>query len=65
MPASQQVVDAMHALAASSAVYASNPIERYFRDVHTAVTHVAMRARHACVTGGQLLLGLEPRRGYF
>jgi len=59
MTASQQVVDAMHALAASSAVYASNPIER---DVHTAATHVAMRARQACVTGGQLLLVLEPPR---
>jgi indole-3-acetate monooxygenase len=63
--AAQQVVDAMHALAGSSAVYTSNPIERYFRDVHTAATHVAMRAPQAYVTGGQLLLDLEPRRGYF
>jgi alkylation response protein AidB-like acyl-CoA dehydrogenase len=63
--ASLQVVDAMHALAGSSAVYARNPLERYFRDVHTAATHVAMRAPQAYVTGGQLLLDLEPRRGYF
>jgi len=49
----------------SSAVYATNPIERYFRDVHTAATHAAMRAPQAYVTGGQLLLDLEPRRGYF
>jgi indole-3-acetate monooxygenase len=63
--AAQQVVDAMHALAGSSAVYATNPIERYFRDIHTAATHVAMRGPQAYATGGQLLLELEPRRGYF
>jgi alkylation response protein AidB-like acyl-CoA dehydrogenase len=61
----QQAVDRVHALAGSSAVYSSNPIERHFRDIHTAATHAAMRAPQAYVTGGQLLLDLEPRPGYF
>jgi alkylation response protein AidB-like acyl-CoA dehydrogenase len=60
-----QAVDIVHALAGSSAVYRSNPLERYFRDIHTAATHGSMRVPAAYATAGQLLLGIEPAMAAF
>ena len=55
--ASAEVVDRMHTLAGGAAVYARNPIERHFRDVHTLTQHV-MVAEKTMRPLGRFLAGL-------
>lgn len=53
-----EVVDAMHELGGGTAIYARSPLERCFRDVHTASAHVMIGST---ITGaaGRVLLGLD------
>ncbi|MER7212829.1 acyl-CoA dehydrogenase family protein [Streptosporangium sp. NPDC020072] len=50
------VVDTAFRLAGTTAIYTSSPLERYFRDVHTAVKHITLSHTHF-ETVGQYLLG--------
>ena len=56
---SVEVVDSLYRLSGSSSIFESSPIERCFRDVHTAAQHLASQdARWATV--GRVLLGPSP-----
>ena len=54
-----EVVDAMFRSAGSRAIYASSPLDQYFRDIHAAAAHVQATPAHYEATG-PVLLGLEP-----
>ena len=52
-------VDLVFHAAGTNAVYRKHRLERYFRDVHTAVQHAA--GLHANIeNAGKVLLGLRP-----
>ena len=55
---SAQVVDTAWNAAGTSAIFAGNPIERRFRDIHVATQNIAIRSEHY-VTAGRMFLGLE------
>jgi alkylation response protein AidB-like acyl-CoA dehydrogenase len=55
---SARVVDLMYEAAGGTAVYRSSPLQRCFRDVHTATQH-AMVMPTTLETIGSVLLGLE------
>ena len=57
---SMQVVDTAYHAAGSTAIFAANPFERRFRDIHTVSQQLQGRSEHF-ETVGQYLLGLEPR----
>ena len=54
-----EVVDIAYALCGSSAIFAANPIQRRFQDVHTITQQVQGRLTHYD-TAGQYFLELEP-----
>jgi alkylation response protein AidB-like acyl-CoA dehydrogenase len=55
---SAAAVDLAYAIGGASSIYAQNPLQRYFRDVHVALAHV-MIAPVAVTTVGRVLLDLE------
>jgi alkylation response protein AidB-like acyl-CoA dehydrogenase len=56
---SAQAVDLVYAGAGASAIYAANPIQRCFQDVHVATQHLQGRLAHY-ESVGRHLLGLPP-----
>ena len=54
-----EVVDIAYALCGSSAIFATNPIQRRFQDVHTITQQVQGRLTHYD-TAGQYFLDIEP-----
>jgi len=56
---SLSVVDTAYHAAGSTAIFAENPFERRFRDIHTVSQQLQGRQEHF-ETVGQYLLGLEP-----
>jgi alkylation response protein AidB-like acyl-CoA dehydrogenase len=56
---SVRAVDLLFHAAGSNAVYQKNSLERYFRDIHVAVQHLAGLPA-VFESGGQALLGLKP-----
>ena len=56
-------VDSVYQLAGATGIYATSPLERYFRDIHTAVKHITLSHSHFEMVG-QFLLGgsLKMRR---
>ncbi len=57
--ASVSAVDRIYTAGGVDSIYASSPMERFFRDIHTVAAHVAMRPS-GLADGGALLLGQEP-----
>jgi alkylation response protein AidB-like acyl-CoA dehydrogenase len=55
---SQRAVDMLHGLLATSAIAKSSPLERCFRDIHTATAHV-MVGPLTYEAGGRVLLGKD------
>jgi alkylation response protein AidB-like acyl-CoA dehydrogenase len=55
----RDVVDTAYHAAGATAIFASNPFERRFRDIHTVSQQLQGRQEHF-ETVGQFLLGLEP-----
>ncbi|PON10729.1 hypothetical protein C2W62_48550 [Candidatus Entotheonella serta] len=58
-----QVVDVAYALGGASSIFASNPVQRRFRDVHTITQQIQGRLSHYD-TAGQYFLGLKPEGFY-
>ncbi|ETX03167.1 MAG: hypothetical protein ETSY2_34025 [Candidatus Entotheonella gemina] len=54
-----QVVDIAYALGGAGSIFASSPVQRRFRDVHTITQQIQGRLSHYD-TAGQFFLGLEP-----
>jgi alkylation response protein AidB-like acyl-CoA dehydrogenase len=52
-------VDLLYRLAGTSAIFQSSPLERCWRDVHTAAQHVQMQPGR-WETAGKAMLGLDP-----
>jgi hypothetical protein len=59
-----RVTDLMYHLGGSAAIYATSPLERCFRDIHTAAADIAAAPR-VYEAAGQVYLGLEPPPGTF
>jgi 3-hydroxy-9,10-secoandrosta-1,3,5(10)-triene-9,17-dione monooxygenase len=57
----------MQRLAGARGLYASNPVQRTWRDVHAIATHIVFNFQSAGEFYGRLELGLEPpaRDPYF
>jgi alkylation response protein AidB-like acyl-CoA dehydrogenase len=53
------VVDSLYRLAGSSAIFQSSPLERCWRDVHTAAQHAQVQDGR-WETAGRVLFGLDP-----
>lgn len=54
-----RVVDLMYTAAGGSSIYENCPLERCFRDVHTATQQIMLQPQH-WESVGRVLLGLEP-----
>ena len=54
-----EVVDIAYSLHSSSAIFATNPIQRRFQDIHVITQHIQGSFAHY-ETAGQHFLGLEP-----
>ena len=59
-----QAVDTLHNALGTAAIMADNPIERQFRDIHTASKHV-MIGHMTYEAAGRVLLGMEPQFPFF
>jgi indole-3-acetate monooxygenase len=62
--ASVQAVDLLHGAVATSGVFRSSPLERQFRDIHTAIAHV-MIGPLVMQAAGRVELGLGPEFPFF
>ncbi len=62
--ASVQAVDLLHGALATAAIFTGNPLERHFRDIHTAVAHV-MIGPLTLESAGRVELGMEPNFPFF
>lgn len=54
-----RIVDSLAAELGTAAIFETSPIERFIRDVHAAVKHIAMSPNNYVVTG-RMGLGLDP-----
>jgi alkylation response protein AidB-like acyl-CoA dehydrogenase len=61
---SEHAVDIIQDALATSAIFATSPLERYFRDMHTAKAHV-MIGSMTYEAAGRVLLGLDARFPFF
>ena len=61
--AAAQVVDVAYNVCGSSSIFAANPVQRRFQDVHVITQQIQGRLSHY-ETAGQFFLGLEPK-GFF
>lgn len=57
--AGAEIVTLMYRTASGTALYASNPLDRCFRDMHTAAQHFAVSSKFA-EAAGRVMLGLKP-----
>ena len=58
-----EVVDICYNLCGSSAIFASNPLQRRFQDIRVITQHLQGRPTHY-ETAGQFFLGLEPEGSF-
>ncbi|NKB36805.1 MAG: hypothetical protein GKR93_06480 [Gammaproteobacteria bacterium] len=59
-----KAVDMMYKNAGGSAVYKPNQLDRMFRDIHTAATHIRF-SDLTYIQAGRMLLGLDPKDPLF
>jgi 3-hydroxy-9,10-secoandrosta-1,3,5(10)-triene-9,17-dione monooxygenase len=56
-----EAVDLLFKISGGRGAMLSHPIQRYFRDVHTASNHAFLNADKGSVNMGGLLMGAEPK----
>ncbi|MBX7111915.1 MAG: acyl-CoA dehydrogenase family protein [Dehalococcoidia bacterium] len=61
---SVQAIDLLHSTLGTTAIFVSNPLERIFRDIHTAAAHV-MIGQLTYQAAGRVELGMEPDFPFF
>jgi 3-hydroxy-9,10-secoandrosta-1,3,5(10)-triene-9,17-dione monooxygenase len=61
----RQVADKLYAVAGGNSLRTSDPMQRYFRDIHGAAAHFGLRWEHSSVPYARLILGLPPGPGYY
>lgn len=61
----RQAADRLYGVAGGHSLHVSNPLQRYFRDVHAATAHFGLRWEHSAVPYARLILGLEAGPGYY
>jgi alkylation response protein AidB-like acyl-CoA dehydrogenase len=54
-----QIVDKLAAETGAASIFEAYPLERYVRDTHAAIKHIAMSAS-SYIVAGRLGLGLDP-----
>jgi indole-3-acetate monooxygenase len=54
-----EAVDLMYKTGSGTSLYASHPLDRYFRDIHTASQHFVVSTKIA-ECAGRVMLGLQP-----
>ena len=59
-----QAVDLMYKTGGGSSLYATHPLDRHFRDIHTLNQHVIVSPK-TYESAGRMLLGLEPGEPFF
>lgn len=64
MRASTRAVDIVHAMAGTTSVFQASPLERHFRDIHTAAAHV-MISPLTMEAAGRVELGMAPEFPFF
>lgn len=62
--ASLHAVDVLHGILGTSSIFAGSPLERHFRDIRTASTHV-MIGQLTIEAAGRVELGMEPEMPFF
>jgi alkylation response protein AidB-like acyl-CoA dehydrogenase len=62
--AAVEAVDLMYHTGGGSSLYAANPLDRLFRDIHTINQHVVV-APKTYEQSGRVLLGLDPGTAFF
>ncbi len=55
---SLRAVDLLMTVAGGNAIYQSNPLQRAFRDIHAAVSHISLNWEPAAIGYGRHALGL-------
>lgn len=60
----KQAVDLIHGAAGTAAIFAESPLDRHFRDIHTAVAHVMVGAV-TYEAAGRVALGLDAEMPFF
>lgn len=55
-----RAIDALFAASGGGALYEANPLQRAFRDVHAAASHISMSFDVAGTTYGRVVAGLPP-----
>lgn len=61
----RQVADRLYGVAGGYSLHTSDPLQRYFRDIHAATAHYGLRWENSAQPYASLLLGLEPGPGYY
>jgi alkylation response protein AidB-like acyl-CoA dehydrogenase len=59
-----QAVDAMFLAAGGSALGLQHPVQRFWRDIHAAASHISLNWDSVSAMYGQHVFGLEPRGQY-
>ncbi len=61
----RDTADKLFGVAGGTTLHQSNPLQRYFRDIHAATAHFGLRWEHSAVPYARLILGLPPGPGYY
>lgn len=61
----RQAADRLYGIAGGMSLHTSDPLQRYFRDIHAATAHHGLRWENSAQPFASLALGLAPPPGYY
>jgi len=61
----RQTADRLYGVAGGMSLHTSDPLQRYFRDIHAATAHHGLRWENSAQPFASLALGLAPPAGYY